>query len=173
MAFSPRFHHLSLSSGVLSSTVETLPSGTGSIAGKGWPTFFRKQIEGKGLKHDIYKRRPSYEQIQESETAHLVIQENIEWFDQPSEDLSSVINVLRELSISHITGQQFPKISKKCSTSYCFNTSSPIVTSWIISSCYFDTEKYTSNRRTKMSSHTWKLSFKRFQVCSTSGASSS
>lgn len=37
MAFSPIFHHLSLSSIVRFSTVETLLSGTGSIAAAGSP----------------------------------------------------------------------------------------------------------------------------------------
>lgn len=39
MAFKPIFHHLSLSSMVLSSTVDTLLSGTGSIAATGSPAI--------------------------------------------------------------------------------------------------------------------------------------
>jgi hypothetical protein len=43
MAFSPFFHHRSLSSGNLSSTLDTLDSGTGSTVGKVNPAL-RKSI---------------------------------------------------------------------------------------------------------------------------------
>lgn len=47
MAFSPLFHHLSRSSRVLTSTVETLDSGTGSTAGKNAPNCLQELITGK------------------------------------------------------------------------------------------------------------------------------
>jgi hypothetical protein len=43
MALKPLLHHLSLSSGVLSSTVETLDSGTGSKVGTGAPVLALKR----------------------------------------------------------------------------------------------------------------------------------
>lgn len=59
MAFNPIFHHLSLSSIVRSSTIDTLLSGTGSIAAAGSPNhkFSYEQKESYLHMHKQIERR--------------------------------------------------------------------------------------------------------------------
>lgn len=86
MAFNPLFHHLSLSERVLSSTVETQDSGTGSMPGCGGPLLNEKDPEVKRIVSDS--------NINDNQVywcfckVYLEIQENIELYGQPLEDLS-------------------------------------------------------------------------------------
>ncbi|PON93252.1 hypothetical protein TorRG33x02_108230 [Trema orientale] len=65
IAFNPIFHHLSLSSSRRSSTVDTLPSGTGSIAAVGRPwdrsehRMIRSILERSKLSMSLTRRRRS------------------------------------------------------------------------------------------------------------------